>query len=71
MLCENATVYRYDEEDWWSATGLGGWRARGWDNPEKPRPKSDVRCLWVKPVVGLCRLNQVDPYPITYSLSNP
>jgi hypothetical protein len=21
--------------------------------------------------VGLCRLNQVDPYPITYSLSNP
>jgi Zn-dependent alcohol dehydrogenase len=22
-------------------------------------------------VVGLCRLNQVDPYPITYSLSNP
>jgi hypothetical protein len=22
-------------------------------------------------VVGLCTLNQVDPYPITYSLSNP
>jgi hypothetical protein len=22
-------------------------------------------------VVGLCRLNQVDPYPMTYSLSNP
>jgi hypothetical protein len=22
-------------------------------------------------VVGLCRLNQVDPCPITYSLSNP
>jgi hypothetical protein len=22
-------------------------------------------------VVGRCRLNQVDPYPITYSLSNP
>jgi hypothetical protein len=22
-------------------------------------------------VVGLCMLNQVDPYPITYSLSNP
>jgi hypothetical protein len=21
--------------------------------------------------VGLCRLNQVDPWPITYSLSNP
>jgi hypothetical protein len=21
--------------------------------------------------VGLCRLNQVDPYPRTYSLSNP
>ena len=21
--------------------------------------------------VGLCTLNQVDPYPITYSLSNP
>jgi hypothetical protein len=21
--------------------------------------------------VGLCRLNQVDPYPITYDLSNP
>jgi hypothetical protein len=21
--------------------------------------------------VGLCSLNQVDPYPITYSLSNP
>jgi hypothetical protein len=21
--------------------------------------------------VGLCRLNQVDPYPIAYSLSNP
>ena len=21
--------------------------------------------------VGLCRLNQVDPYPITYGLSNP
>jgi hypothetical protein len=26
--------------------------------------------LWFT-VVGLCRLNQVDPYPITYSLSNP
>jgi hypothetical protein len=25
----------------------------------------------VRPVVGLCTLNQVDPYPITYSLSNP
>jgi ABC-type phosphate transport system ATPase subunit len=25
----------------------------------------------VTPPVGLCRLNQVDPYPITYSLSNP
>jgi hypothetical protein len=23
------------------------------------------------PKVGRCRLNQVDPYPITYSLSNP
>jgi hypothetical protein len=23
------------------------------------------------PTVGLCRLNQVDPCPITYSLSNP
>jgi hypothetical protein len=23
------------------------------------------------PGVGLCTLNQVDPYPITYSLSNP
>jgi hypothetical protein len=22
-------------------------------------------------MVGLCMLNQVDPYPITYSLSNP
>jgi hypothetical protein len=22
-------------------------------------------------MVGLCTLNQVDPYPITYSLSNP
>jgi hypothetical protein len=26
---------------------------------------------WGQYVVGLCRLNQVDPYPITYSLSNP
>ena len=25
----------------------------------------------VATTVGLCRLNQVDPYPITYSLSNP
>jgi hypothetical protein len=24
----------------------------------------------VAPAVGLCRLNQVDPYPMTYSLSN-
>jgi hypothetical protein len=24
-----------------------------------------------KAKAGLCRLNQVDPYPITYSLSNP
>jgi hypothetical protein len=23
------------------------------------------------PEVGLCRLNQVDPYPIAYNLSNP
>jgi hypothetical protein len=23
------------------------------------------------PVVGLCTLNSFDPYPITYSLSNP
>jgi hypothetical protein len=23
------------------------------------------------PEVGLCTLNQVDPYPITYSLSKP
>jgi hypothetical protein len=22
-------------------------------------------------MVGLCTLNQVDPYPITYNLSNP
>ena len=28
------------------------------------RPVTDVS-------VGRCRLNQVDPYPITYSLSNP
>jgi indole-3-glycerol phosphate synthase len=27
-----------------------------------------VGCLLV---VGLCTLNQVDPWPITYSLSNP
>jgi hypothetical protein len=30
---------------------------------------------WVLPLhetsVGLCRLNQVDPYPIAYNLSNP
>jgi hypothetical protein len=23
------------------------------------------------PAVGLCTLNQVDPYPIAYNLSNP
>jgi hypothetical protein len=27
-----------------------------------------LKCLYM---VGRCRLNQVDPYPITYSLSNP
>jgi hypothetical protein len=27
--------------------------------------------VMVGPPVGLCRLNQVDPWPITYSFSNP
>jgi hypothetical protein len=27
-----------------------------------------VATFWI--AVGLCRLNQVDPWPITYSLSN-
>jgi hypothetical protein len=30
-----------------------------------------ARQLLAKSAVGLCRLNQVDPYPITYSLSKP
>ena len=30
-----------------------------------------IKVEFVYNKVGLCRLNQVDPYPITYSLSNP
>jgi hypothetical protein len=37
----------------------------------RTRANGDVRVGAGIGVVGLCRLNQVDPYPITYSLSNP
>ena len=33
--------------------------------------QSHVTRLRVDNEVGLCTLNQVDPWPITYSLSNP
>jgi hypothetical protein len=34
-------------------------------------PTSDELAMLSMYAVGLCRLNQIDPYPITYSLSNP
>jgi hypothetical protein len=52
---EVMSVYRYGE----GAGGDGGvWLG---DDPEASGGGE----------VGLCRLNQVDPYPITYSLPNP
>ena len=30
-----------------------------------------AKLIAARDVVGLCRLNQVDPYPITHDLSNP
>jgi hypothetical protein len=39
--------------------------------PPKGAPPSRMAAAAGAGAVGLCTLNQVDPYPITYSLSNP
>ena len=39
-------------------------------NPD-PKYVNPTDCKDMDCTVGLCTLNQVDPYPITYDLSNP
>ena len=43
--------------------------------PDLPSLLLNARIVYIGmpllPAVGLCRLNSFDPYPITYSLSNP
>ena len=58
------------------ARGGGGYGGGGGGKPppfSPEPPMNDDGDGWgdLEDEVGLCRLNQVDPYPVTYSLSNP